>query len=168
MVEKLSALQLQAGRSVRSAKSLATGLTERRIIFLLRLSLAIVFVWFGALKLIDASPAVLLIRQSFPMLARSPYLELLGLAEIVIGAGLVIDKLSKYAAILMVFHLIGTLSVAFISPTAIFAPAFPILTMEGEFILKNLVLIAAGFSVLGSRKQTGMDSPQRHRGTEKN
>jgi uncharacterized membrane protein YkgB len=151
MVEKLSALQLQAGRSVRSAKSLTTGLTHRQIIFMLRLSLAIVFVWFGALKLIDASPAVQLIRQSFPLFAVSPYLELLGLAEMLIGAGLIFDRLSKYAALLLVLHLIGTLCVALVSPATIFAPAFPVLTMEGEFILKNVVLIVAGLAVAGSQ-----------------
>ena len=152
MVEKLSALHLQAGRSVRSAKSLTTGLTHRQIIFMLRLSLAIVFVWFGALKLIDSSPAVLLIRQSFPLFAASPYLELLGLAEMLIGAGLIFDRLSKYAALLLVLHLIGTLSVVLVSPATIFAPAFPVLTMEGEFILKNVVLIVAGLAV--ARGQT--------------
>jgi putative oxidoreductase len=151
MVEKLSALHLQAGRSVRSVKSLTAGLTHRQIIFMLRLSLAIVFVWFGALKLIDSSPAVQLIRQSFPLFASSPYLELLGLAEMLIGAGLIFDRLSKYAALLLVLHLIGTLCVVLVSPATIFAPAFPVLTMEGEFILKNVVLIVAGLAVASSQ-----------------
>jgi len=53
----------------------------------------------------------------------------------------------------MVFHLIGTMSVAIVSPALIFAPVFPVLTMEGEFILKNLVLIVAGFAVLLSGSQ---------------
>jgi len=55
-----------------------------------------------------------------------------------IGAGLIFDRLSKYAALLLVLHLIGTLSVVLVSPATIFVPAFPVLTMEGEFILKNV------------------------------
>jgi len=80
---------------------------------------------------LNASPAVQLIRHSFPIFAGAPYLELLGLGEVIIGAGLIFDKLSKYAAVLMVFHLIGTMSVAIVSPALIFAPVFPVLTMEG-------------------------------------
>jgi putative oxidoreductase len=50
-------------------------------------------------------------------------------------------------------HLLGTLSVALVSPNIIFAPAFPVLTIEGEFILKNLVLITAGLAVVFSNKE---------------
>jgi len=104
MVQKLSALRPGAERVTSSSSSRAPAitLTHRQIVFLLRISLAVVFFWFGFLKLIDASPAVQLIRQSFPIFASSPYLQLLGVGEVIIGAGLLIDRLSKYAAMLMV------------------------------------------------------------------
>ena len=153
MVQKLSALRVIAGREINSSSSRASAitLTHSQIVFLLRLSLAVVFFWFGFLKLIDASPAVQLIKQSFPIFANAPYLQLLGLGEVIIGAGLLVEKLSKYAAMLMVCHLIGTFCIVFVSPGTIFAPVFPILTMEGEFVAKNLVLIVAGIAVLTSK-----------------
>jgi uncharacterized membrane protein YkgB len=126
-------------------------LAQLRVTFLLRLSLAAVFFWFGMLKLAGVSPVVDLLRNSIPFLARSPYIESLGLAEIIIAIGLIIKRLSNQAATLMILHLFCTLSVAIIAPTLVFAPAFPVLTMDGEFLAKNFVLITAGLVVISSR-----------------
>lgn len=124
------------------------------VMFLLRLSLAAIFFWFGMLKLAGVSPAVDLLRHSIPFLAVPPYIELLGLVEIVIAVGLVIERLANQAATLMILHLFCTLSIAIISPTLIFAPAFPVLTMDGEFLAKNFVLITAGLVVMSHREST--------------
>lgn len=121
---------------------------ERHPLFLLRLSLAAVFFWFGVLKIADVSPVIELLKSSLPVLADPPFLQLLGVAEVVIAVGLVINRLSKPTTVLMVLHLAGTLSVAVLSPKVIFAPMFPVLTMEGEFLAKNLVLIAAGIVIM--------------------
>jgi putative oxidoreductase len=129
---------------------LRTSLVRLRVTFLLRLSLAAVFFWFGMLKLTGVSPVAELLHNSIPFLGTSPYIELLGLAEIVIAIGLIIERLANQAAILMILHLFGTLSIAIIAPTLVFAPAFPVLTMGGEFLAKNLVLITAGLAVISS------------------
>lgn len=115
---------------------------------LMRGSLALVFLWFGALKLTNESPVVALLQHSFAVLARTPWLQLLGLVEILIAVGLVVPRLAKAAAVTVLLHLCGTLSVAVVAPQLVFAPRFPVLTMEGEFILKNLVLMAAAIAVL--------------------
>ncbi len=133
------------------AKVSALGLVRSRVTFLLRLSLAAVFFWFGMLKLAGVSPVTELLRNSIPFLAGSPYIELLGVAEIVIAIGLVIERLTNQAATLMILHLFCTLSIAIIAPTLVFAPAFPVLTMDGEFLAKNFVLITAGLVVISSR-----------------
>jgi putative oxidoreductase len=122
-----------------------------RIIFLLKLSLALVFFWFGVLKLTGVSPVIDLLNHSLPMLAQSPHIELLGLAEMFIAVGLVVNKFSRYVATLMILYLFGTLSLVWIAPQLIFAPAFPVLTMPGEFIAKNFVLISAGLVVIESQ-----------------
>ncbi len=49
----------------------------------------------------------------------------------------------RWTAAAAIMHLIGTFSVVFSSPQTAFRPHFPILTMEGEFVVKNLVLLAA-------------------------
>lgn len=128
-------------------------LAKVRITFLLKLSLALVFFWFGVLKLAGVSPVIDLLNHSFPVLAQSPYIELLGLAEMFIAAGLVVNKFSRYAAMLMILHLFATLSIVLIAPDLMFAPAFPVLTMQGEFIAKNFILISAGLVVIDSHRK---------------
>ena len=121
-------------------------------IWLLRISLAGVFFWFGMLKVAGLSPVVGLLRSSFGFLALAPYSELLGVGEIVIAVGLLVPRFSRVAAALMVIHLLCTLSLVFISPSLVFAPSFPVLTMQGEFLAKNLVLIAAGMTVIVKKR----------------
>ena len=134
-------------------RSLWSGvITQQRVLLLLRLSLAAIFFWFGLLKIANMSPAVDLLKSTLPFLATSPYIELLGLAEIGIAIGLATQRLSKWATILMILHLFGTLSVILINPNLFFAPEFPILTMDGEFVMKNLVLITAGLVIVCSRE----------------
>jgi putative oxidoreductase len=125
--------------------------TQRKVLFLLRLSLAAVFFWFGILKVANVSPVDGLLRASFPFLANSPYIEILGVAEMIIAVGLVIDTFATHATVLMILHLLGTLSVALIAPNVVFAPVFPVLTMDGEFLVKNFVLIMAGLVIMFSR-----------------
>src|ERR1700704_2096278 len=107
---------------------------ERNPIFLLRLSLATVFLWFGLLKLANVSPVVALLKSSFPLLANAPFIELLGFVEVCIAVGLTIKRLSRQTVFLMILHLLATLTVALLSPQLIFSPRFPILTMAGEFL----------------------------------
>jgi putative oxidoreductase len=139
-------------QSERSSKNKWYERIERNPIFLLRLSLATVFLWFGLLKLADVSPVVGLLRSSIPMLANTPFLQSLGFVEICIALGLSINRLSKPTVFLMILHLLATLSVVVLSPQLIFAPRFPILTMAGEFLVKNLVLIAGGIVIMFSRE----------------
>lgn len=120
----------------------------RHVLFLSRVSLAAVFFWFGVLKVANLSPVSSLLRASIPFLAQRPYLEILGVVEIVIGVGLLADRLVTQASVLMILHLLGTLSLFVIAPRLVFAPTFPVLTMEGEFVLKNVVLIASALVIM--------------------
>jgi putative oxidoreductase len=153
MVEQRELFQIQpiAANKLRLKPAFGS-LAQLRVTFLLRLSLATIFFWFGLLKLAGVSPVADLLRNSIPFLARSPYIELLGLAEIVIAIGLVIERLANHAATLMILHLFCTLSVAIIAPTIVFAPVFPVLTLDGEFLAKNFVLITAGLVVISRRE----------------
>jgi putative oxidoreductase len=153
MTEEGNLFHVQSLSRIKPRPAVSTfQLAKVRIIFLLKLSLALVFFWFGVLKLTGVSPVIDLLNHSLPMLAQSPYIELLGLAEMFIAVGLVVNKYSRYAATLMIMYLFGTLSLVWIAPRLIFAPAFPVLTMQGEFIAKNFVLISAGLVVLESQK----------------
>lgn len=129
----------------------AQGEMREKMIYLLRLSLAAVFFWFGILKVAGLSPVLGLLQDSFPMFAHAPYLQMLGLGEMMIAVGLVVNRFANFASLLMVLHLLATLTVVLVSPGLVFAPNFPVLTMEGEFITKNIVLIMSGMVILSSR-----------------
>jgi uncharacterized membrane protein YphA (DoxX/SURF4 family) len=133
MVEERLLLREQVRTMSRRDRVFPLRLAKPRATFLLRLSLAAVFFWFGVLKLADVSPVTDLLRTTMPLLARSPFIEILGLGEMIIAAGLVVDRISKQAAVLMVLHLLCTLGIVLISPSLVFAPRFPVLTMQGEF-----------------------------------
>ena len=66
--------------------------------------------------------------------------------------GLAIERFANPAAALMILHLFCTLSVAIIAPTVFFAPVFPVLTLDGEFLAKNFVLISAGLVLISNRE----------------
>jgi len=136
---------------------------QTHVMFLSRLSLATVFFWFGILKVANVSPAAGLLRGSIPFLANSPYVQLLGGAEIVIGIGLLVNPLTKTASLLMILHLLGTFSLFLIAPRLMFAPAFPELTMAGEFVLKNIVLLIAALIIMCSRPPRTWLSPAKPR-----
>ena len=66
---------------------------DRRGVLLLRASVGVVFVWFGALKLIpEASPAVELIVSTYPFLPAPVFVPFVGCWEIVIGVGFVTGR----------------------------------------------------------------------------
>jgi len=121
---------------------------------LLRLALGIVFLWFGALKILGETSVLGIIRSAYPFLARTPFLQALGLGETVIGTGLLLGWQVRTFAVLTVFHLGGTLLVLFLAPSEAFDPNFPMLTLQGEFVMKNLVLISAAL-LLAARNENG-------------
>lgn len=127
-----------------------------RAVWLLRASLALVFLWFGLLKAFGVSPVIEVIDIAYPAILNYPFLfDLLILLELAIGVGLLVSRFARTAALLGAIHLtIATLGVLF-SPQA-FSGGFPFLTLIGEFVVKNIVLIAALF-VLRSTPMTKND-----------
>ncbi len=121
---------------------------ENYLIVGLRLSIALVFFWFGALKLFGYNPVAHIIEGTFPMLAGDGGTLFLGLVEVVIGIGLVINLLPLITHLALVGHLAGTMLTLVVAPRLMFDPYFPILTLEGEFVIKNVVLAMAGIVVL--------------------
>lgn len=129
---------------------------------LLRISVGIVYIWFGALKLIPgASPAEPLIRETLSFLPLNFFIPFLALWEIAIGLGFLTGKFMRLTILLMFLQMIGTISPIFLNPDAVFA-RFPfVLTLEGQYIIKNLVLIGAAL-VVGATVRGGrlVDDPQ--------
>lgn len=132
--------------------SLTNYLVRQSRLFL-RLSLGLVFLWFGILKLFNVSPVMVMIERSLPYGLGEQQLFLFGLSlfEVLIGIALLSGKFVKLASFALIIHLfIATIAVLY---TQGFTPRFPLLSLEGEFVLKNIVLIAAGFSLLSEKKE---------------
>jgi putative oxidoreductase len=119
---------------------------------LLRISLGLVFVWFGLLKLTDSTPVAALVTGAVPWFDPSWFVPLLGAVEVLLGVALIAGRWLTATATVLVLHLSGTFLVLVTQPDVAFQHANPLLlTTEGEFVVKNLVLIAAGLVIASHR-----------------
>jgi uncharacterized membrane protein YphA (DoxX/SURF4 family) len=122
---------------------------------LLRISLGIVFLWFGALKLIPGlSPAEEMIRETLPFLPMNLFLPFLAIWEMAIGIGFITGRFMRLTILLLLLQMPGAISPVILNPDAVFTQ-FPYgLTLEGQYIVKNLVLISAAL-VIGATVRGG-------------
>lgn len=117
---------------------------------LLRTCLGVVFIWFGALKVSGHSPVVALVAAAVPWFPPDVFVSFLGVWEILVGAGLLFRVALRLALLLFWLQMAGTFLVLVLRPDIAFQHGNPLLlTVEGEFVIKNLVLISAGL-VVGS------------------
>jgi uncharacterized membrane protein YkgB len=117
---------------------------------LLRVALAIVFIWFGLLKPLGLSPAESLVKQTVFWFDPDVFFPILGWWEVAIGVCLLIRPLIRVAILLLFLQMPGTFLPLVLLPDQVFT-AFPFgLTMEGQYIIKNLVLISAAIVVGGT------------------
>ncbi|HMG73327.1 MAG TPA: hypothetical protein VK582_07490 [Pyrinomonadaceae bacterium] len=114
----------------------------------LRLALGLVFLWFGALKVFGVSPITPMLRETFSFMALPALTVVLGIWEMVIAVGLVFKLALRHTLCLMCLHLAGTFVALWLAPSLFFLHGNPlVLTVDGEFIVKNLVLLTAGLVI---------------------
>jgi len=117
----------------------------------LRLSVGIVFVWFGLLKVLDVSPVADLVARTVYWFDPDVVVPALGVFEMTVGVLLIANRWLRLALALFAGQMLGTFLVFLILPDIAFRNGNPLfLTVEGEFVVKNLVLLAAGM-VVGTR-----------------
>lgn len=122
-----------------------------RSVPLLRVSLGVVFVWFGGLKLTGTTPVADLVAGTVPWLERETFVLGLGFVEVLLGLALVLGWRLRLVAPLVIAHLCGTFLTLVMQPKLAFQTGNPLLlTMTGEFVVKNLVLITAALVVLAA------------------
>ncbi|VAW32789.1 FIG01041504: hypothetical protein [hydrothermal vent metagenome] len=126
----------------------------------LRIGLGIIFFWFGALKLVPGlSPAEALVRNTTYFVNPDWFLPILAIWEMAIGLGLILGKFMRLTLLLLFLQMPGTALPLLILPDAVWTQ-FPYgLTLEGQYIVKNLVLIGAGL-VLGGTVRGGRLEPE--------
>jgi uncharacterized membrane protein YkgB len=129
-------------------------------IMLLRISIGIIFLWFGVLKFFPGlSPAESLAIDTIKHLTFGlvpEYMIIYSLAswETLIGIGLVFNLLMRETLLLLYLQMLGTLSPIFLFPNEVFTQFPYALTLEGQYIFKNMVVISAGI-VLGATVRGG-------------
>jgi len=137
-----------------------TRLMARHGITLLRLSLGVVFLWFGLLKFFPGlSPAADLAARtigtlSFGLIPPETAMFILAAWESLIGIGLLTGRALRLTLALLWLQMLGTATPLVLFPSETWT-VFPIApTLEGQYIIKNLVLISAGL-VLGATVRGG-------------
>lgn len=126
----------------------------------LRVSLGLVFFWFGVLKFFPgASPAESLAARTIEQLSGGLIepgvaLGILAVWESLIGLGLLFGVFPRTVLLLLAVQMLGTLTPLVLFPREVFTivPLAP--TLEGQYIIKNAVLISAAM-VLGATVRGG-------------
>lgn len=129
-------------------------------IVLLRVSLGIVFFWFGIIKFFPGlSPAQDLATRTidlltFGLIPAQVSIPMLAAWECLIGIGLIFGLFMRATLFLLFIQMLGTITPIFLFSQEVFThiPYAP--TLEGQYIIKNIVLISAGL-VIGATVREG-------------
>lgn len=133
-------------------------------ITILRWSLSLIFLWFGILKLIQVEGEAedLAIRTvqylTGGLLGDKMSLMMVGALEVLIGVGLLIRRWIRFFVVLLWFQLAGTLIPLVVFPEETWN-GFLYPTIAGHYIIKNAVLIAAGFVLMRNAPKVENASP---------
>lgn len=115
-----------------------------------RFGLFVVFFWFGILKIIEFSPAEPLVEALFAhmihFMSFSTFIIVFGLYEMLIGILFLIKGMERIVLPLLLLHMIMTFLPLVLLPTVTWT-AFAVPTLEGQYIIKNLVIIAAAMGI---------------------
>lgn len=115
-----------------------------------RVTIFVILAWFGALKLLELSPAKELVESMhemiIPFIPFSSFYPILGLVEIVIGIMFLVPRVTKVAVILLVAHMVVTMLPLLLLPGLTWQ-SFLVPTLAGQYIIKNLAIIALALNI---------------------
>ncbi len=124
-------------------------------ILALRLSFGIIFIWFGVLKplgLSAAEPLVIATVRWLPLFDAELWVIIIGWWEVAIGVAFLFRRTVRVAIALLALQMVGTFMPLILLPAVTFQaghlPYAP--TMEGQYIIKNLMIISAALVVGGT------------------
>lgn len=133
-------------------KPITTWMADNAIKYL-RISLGIIFFWFGFLKFFhgvssaEAIATKTIFVLTFGLIQPSASIIILAAWETMIGLGLLCNKFLRETLFLLFLQMLGTITPLFFFPAETFK-MFPFVpTLEGQYIIKNLILISAGLAI---------------------
>jgi len=112
-----------------------------------------IFIWFGLLKPLGISPAEELVSRTVYFFSPDWFVPFLGWWEVLIGVCLLFRPLIRVAIFLLFLQMGGTILPLFILPEACFTSIPFGLTLEGQYIIKNLIIISAALVIGGTVKR---------------
>ena len=132
-------------------------------ILLLRYSLAMIFIWFGLLKPLGISPAQELVENTVYWFDdKATFVNFLGWWEVVIGFTMCVRPLIRISIFLLFLQIPGTFLPLVLLPEVCFTD-FPYgLTLEGQYIVKNLIIISSALVIGGTVRKNISDSTKQH------
>ena len=132
-------------------------------ILLLRYSLAMIFIWFGLLKPLGISPAQELVENTVYWFDdKATFVNFLGWWEVVIGFTMCVRPLIRISIFLLFLQMPGTFLPLVLLPEVCFTD-FPYgLTLEGQYIVKNLIIISSALVIGGTVRKNISDSTKQH------
>ena len=121
-----------------------------------RVSFFVIYFYFGALKIFSTSPAGPLVyalhTQTIPFIPFQPFYIGFSLFEMLIGILFLIPKLTRLVFVLFILHILTTMLPIIILPGYVWQSAF-VPTLDGQYIIKNLILISLAASILVNTKE---------------
>ena len=129
-------------------------LMDKHSVNLMRIALAIVYIWFGVLKVIGISPAEELVEKTVYWFKPKIFIPILGICEMIIGFGVQIKRFVPITIVLLLLHMMVTFFPIFIVEKTCFTifPYEP--SLVGQYIIKNLVLICGALVIAGKSNQS--------------
>ncbi len=127
-----------------------------------RISFGIIFIWFGILKplgISSAAPLVIATVPWLPIFDGETWLSIIGWWEVAIGIAFLFRRTIRVAVALLALQMVGTFMPLIVLPEVTFqAGYFPYgPTLEGQYIIKNLMIISAALVVGGTVRGNKVD-----------
>lgn len=116
----------------------------------LRISMGIIFIWFGLLKSFGRSPVNDLVARTVYWFDPDIFIPVLGWWEFAIGACFLIRPMIRIGIFLLFLQIGGTFLPLIILPDVCFQKFPFVLTIEGQYIVKNLLIISAAIVIGGT------------------
>jgi len=118
----------------------------KKLILIGRLSLFVIYFWFGILKVLGISPAEPLVNNLFDqtlagLLPFEVFSRSFGLFECFIGIIWLFPSQTKNSLYLLIFHMVATFLPILLLPNDTWQSWFTP-TLVGQYIIKNFALIA--------------------------
>ena len=128
-------------------------------ILLSRIALFVIYFWFGLLKIVGLSPASGMVQELFgktvahmpvvSSMSPSVFVIIFGVFEVIIGILFIIPGKERWALWAFGVHMVTTTLPLFFLQASVWQHIF-VPTLEGQYIIKNIALMACATTILAS------------------